>query len=1230
MKNHRALFFSILTVITIFLAFAAESLYFSNFEYYLRTKRFNRILNEKEKLMDECMNGLRLILTKGEPHDTISDNHLFTIAEQNGISILEYLDNKLNYWSDNGFDVPLIHDDSLFAKPIVFLQNGWFIPRKVQSGNETGIGLLRIRTDYGFGNKIVKSGYERDFRMPEDAGFSIDAGASEFHVLNNSGSFLFSIIFPDVKQNTLLILIPLLLWGAVFVFIILLSLELVKVFESRGWKIWGMLAILLIFGLLYILLLWVGKPAVIFKTGLFSSFNFSLNGFIPSLGHLLVLSILAAVLSIVLYRHVPMEFLKNSKGVRAYLVMTFFLGSGALFTCLHYSLFSQLVSDSNINFETYKVLKLSFFSFAGYTSIILLFIVPILLILKGFQSGNQLSLKFILLPVITSIGIIIIFFWKDPKTILVVGFLYLALVLLIWLAGKRNTGFFNVSVIFALVLGLYSLYVIIFFSSERTVENLKVQALSFSTENDPEAEQLLLDLWPLIKSDKILGKMMDVEFFGQNDYNTIFSHLQHTYFGGYWGNYKLSIFPCRQDDPLRIGPDENNLQNCFSFFDERISKYGHKLTGTDFYFIDNQGGRSYYLGRLFFNKIHGVINGLYIELYSDVNVFQPGYSELLLDKKFKGYSGLRDYSFAKYINGEVVLKSGEFPYYKTDDEYIGKNADYRIFSDEGYKHVLYRNGNSTVIISMPELTAGDIMISFAYLFAYIFIFTNLLLFLKKRSVVKGVSSFNFRQKLQVSFIGILLFSFILIGVVVSFLTVNQYRTKHYENIKEKLNSIYLELDNKLSDVENLSPDWSNSTNSSLNELLIDLSNIFNTDINLYDQTGHLMATSREEIFSRNLTSKRMNNTAYNRLKVLTSSEYYQTEQIGSMKYISVYVPFYNAGNKFLAYLNLPYFRMQSILAREISNLIVAVINFTLLLILIAMSFAVFISGRLTSPLSMLGEGLASVQLGKKIEHLSYSGTDEIGELVKQYNLMVDELELSANKLANSEREYAWREMAKQIAHEIKNPLTPMKLNIQQLLKSWKDKAPGFNEKLEVFSKNQIEYIDNLSTIASAFSSFAKLPGTNPVEVDLLEQIKTTLELFKNTDNITFSVKWPHERKVFIFADREHLNGIFSNLFKNSIQAIPPDRKGEIKVEMEVTGSKVIISVSDNGTGIPEALKNKMFTPNFTTKSSGTGLGLSIVKKYVEGISGRIWFESVVDNGTIFFIEFPLKYTVEKP
>lgn len=213
-------------------------------------------------------------------------------------------------------------------------------------------------------------------------------------------------------------------------------------------------------------------------------------------------------------------------------------------------------------------------------------------------------------------------------------------------------------------------------------------------------------------------------------------------------------------------------------------------------------------------------------------------------------------------------------------------------------------------------------------------------------------------------------------------------------------------------------------------------------------------------------------------------------------------------------------------------------------------------------------------------------------------------------------------MAKQIAHEIKNPLTPMKLNVQQLFKSWKDGVPGFEKKIEKFTKNQIEYIDNLSLIASEFSSFAKIPEAKPVYVDVLEQVKTTFELFRHTGNVTFRINTLGDDHFIIHADKEHVSSILSNLIKNAIQSILPGHEGIIRASIEKRKNNILVSIADNGSGIPESFRDKMFTPNFTTKSSGTGLGLSIVKRYVETAGGRIWFESQTGRGSTFYIEFP--------
>lgn len=1227
-NKHLPLFLLCCGIITVILAITAEKIYFSDFEYKYRTRKFNRILHQKEAIMTDCLEAMKPLMADEEHHGTLPENSIFATAEKNKITILEFLDNKLIAWSDNDFDVQAYFDDSLYRKKVVFIQNGWFLPGTVESGNEKIVGLTRIRSDYNLSNDIIVSGFEKEFPVNEDVSLSLDPGTSPFHVYSGSGEFLFSLVFPEIKKASGFIIIPVSLWLIAFFIVIYSCFIYIKILYRRNKRIAASSITLLFVITVYLIVIIAGVPRVLTLTEFFSPHRFSMNSFIPTLGHLTLLGLLSTFLAGVFYRFYPVPVLSSSKSWYEYSPVALFFMAVALLMSFFHLLFTELLLTSNINFLPYKVLDLDSYSVVGLFSVFMVILLPVLFLFKIVRALKECSLIFIFAAMLPALILLLLLHRKDIQDVIVLMIFLLVLTTAIKISSLRNAGSFNMSVIFSVIFGFYSLYFIITLSERKITENIKIQAVSLSTENDFEAENLLLDLWPVISADTVLRQMMIRDGFNddRDDVEAISTYLRENYFNGYWANFSFNLILCRNDDPLRVGPGNEVFPVCFNFFDERIKRDGQKLTGTEFYFIDNQRGRSFYLGRLMYRS-GDYIHGLFIELYGDINIFQPGYSAILLDENYHGYANLKDYSYAKYINGEIVLRTGDFPYDKSDDKYVMKSPDYRIFVSDGFRHVLYKNGNATVVISRPLIRTGDIVISFAYIFAFLLFLTNLTAILIRRPVIKAGNVFNFRQKLQFSFIAILLFSFFLIGIVVVWLSIDQYKERHHENVKEKLSSVYLELESRISDEKHLDSEWKDASFDSLDEMLVSLSNIFNTDINLYNVNGELIATSRPEIFFRDLAGRRINNTAFINLKELTVSEYYQTENIGTLKYISAYIPFYNSEDQLLAYINLPYFRVQSVLAGEISNLIVAVVNFALILILIIIGLAVVISGHLTAPLTMLGKGLASVQLGKKTEHLSYEGDDEIGWLVKQYNLMVDELEDSAYKLANSEREYAWREMARQIAHEIKNPLTPMKLNVQQLLKSWKDNVPGFGEKLEHFARNQIEYIDNLSTIASAFSSFAKMPVARPSDVDLIDQVKLTLELFKDAENVTFKVSWPPEKKVVVFADKEHLNGIFSNLIKNGIQSIPSDQHGLITLNVIVNGDKAVVSITDNGTGIPEELQSKMFTPNFTTKSSGTGLGLSIVRKYVETAGGRVWFHSD-RNGTTFFVELPLRYTVE--
>ncbi len=1230
MKKNRALAIpGILFIIAAFIAIIAESAYNGPFEYKIRTRRFNKILAEKEKITENCLISLKEILEKESDIETASGSSLFTTIKKEGITILEYLDRKLAYWSDNSFEVPLVYNDTLFSKPFVFIHNGWFIIKNVQAGHEIWIALLRVRNEYGFENKLVRNGFLPDFKMP--AGTEIITGADDtpYRIFNNEGMKLFSIKFPEERKFSWFSLIPAGLWILSLLFLIDFLLCAAEIISKKGKHFLSFLLLLSVFSLVYFIFLITGRPAIFESMDLFSGYHFTMGSFVPSLGHLLLLSILLFTLVWFFFRKLPIELpeIKNS-AIKVLVTWLLLISCLIVLSGYHYVL-TKLIFDSNIVFEPYRILEMSPLTLAGYIVIIILAAVTVFFTIKILKTinGKINDKEFFLSLALSAIFFLPVIFRKSDILILVIY--YLVFVTSIRFALAKKITRFNLTLLLSLFFTVYTLYFVITLSEEKSIVKKKVMAVNYSTEHDPEAEHLLINMWPALSSDSLLRDMACREFTTQDEIDSITYYLHNTYFSGYWGNYNISVVSCNNDSPLWIASEEKMLDNCFDFFSERIEKFGHLITGTGFYFLEGQGGRSYYLGQIFYSLGSNRTRGLFIELFSEVDSFQEGYSELLLDRKYQGYSHLKYYSFAKYINGNLVLRTGDFPYDKTDEAYIDREYDYRVFNSEGYRHVLYRTANVTVIISDEQISFSDVIISFAYIFIFTLIASSIIILIIRKPDFKKFKYFNFRQKLQISFITILILSFISLGIITTVFTVNQYKARHLENIKEKINSIYTEIEERLSAEPELSPGWREPSRSSLNEFLVNLSNVFNTDINLYDNNGYLIATSRPEVFYRNLTSRRLNMDAFINLETLTKSEYIQWEKIASLEYLSAYVPFYNNDGQLLAYLNLPYFRMQSVLTREISNIIVTVANFTLLIILITMALGFIISRRLTAPLNMLGQGLASVQLGKKSEHLIYNGHDEIGELVSRYNKMVDELQESARRLADSEREYAWREMAKQVAHEIKNPLTPMKLNIQQLYKTWKDGKPGFEKQIEKFTKNQIEYIENLSSIASAFSSFAKLPSSNPVDLDLVEQIKTTMELFKDTENIFFRINWPVDKQIIVHADKEHLNGIFSNLIKNAIQSIPQGREGVIKISVDIRGDWAVVSVADNGIGIPDELKGKMFTLNFTTKSSGMGMGLSIVKRYVETAGGRVWFESEKDKGSVFFVELPVNFTVER-
>ena len=365
----------------------------------------------------------------------------------------------------------------------------------------------------------------------------------------------------------------------------------------------------------------------------------------------------------------------------------------------------------------------------------------------------------------------------------------------------------------------------------------------------------------------------------------------------------------------------------------------------------------------------------------------------------------------------------------------------------------------------------------------------------------------------------------------------------------------------------------------------------------------------------------MNIGAYTDLKKNKQSAFFQDEKIGAYDYISAYFPLLNDRNELLAYINLPFFSRQEDLRKEINDFLIAFMNLYILFILISIFISFAISRYLSAPLGILVSRMEGFQLGKRNEKINWYHQDEIGRLVEEYNRLIDELAFSADQLAKSERETAWREMARQVAHEIKNPLTPMKLSVQHLRKTWDEQSGDFNQRIQRFTKIMTEQIDSLSSIATEFSDFAKMPLPVSEELDLIEILSSVVSMYLGLENIEIRLE-TSENQAKIKGDRRQIVRVFTNLLNNAAQAISKKEKGLIKISVCKKGKNYSVDIEDNGNGIPDELSERIFLPNFTTKSGGAGLGLAIVKGIIINMGGDITFASLT-NGTVFTINIPV-------
>jgi two-component system nitrogen regulation sensor histidine kinase NtrY len=382
----------------------------------------------------------------------------------------------------------------------------------------------------------------------------------------------------------------------------------------------------------------------------------------------------------------------------------------------------------------------------------------------------------------------------------------------------------------------------------------------------------------------------------------------------------------------------------------------------------------------------------------------------------------------------------------------------------------------------------------------------------------------------------------------------------------------------------------------------------------------LQASSRPELYRAAILDRRLTGVAYVNTVILGRTFFSDLESIGEVSYIVGYRPIVFHGRT-VGVLSVPALYRQQEIDQELAQRNAFMLGAYAFVVLIIIVVGIFLANRLSRPLRDLSEAATSIGKGNLDVQLSVRSADEVGELVRSFNEMTKELKVSRENVARAERELAWKEMAKQVAHEIKNPLTPMKLSIQHLLQAYKDGVKDYGQILQRVSATVIEQIEVLSRIASEFSHFARMPERRFERVDVKQLLQETVALFSDVRGIEFHTKLSDTPAILV-ADRDELRRVFINLIRNSVQAM--EKGGKISVELAVMDQVCGITISDTGSGIPDTLQPKVFQPNFSTKTDGMGLGLAIAVKVVEDLNGTIHLRSAVGKGTTIEMRIPLR------
>ncbi len=957
----------------------------------------------------------------------------------------------------------------------------------------------------------------------------------------------------------------------------------------------------------------------------------------PSLGDLLINSVLLCWIIIFCWNNIP-----NVNELPSYFPKKRLYAVGALAilflivaTFSFAGVVNSLVTDSKISFSVTDFFSLSIYTIYGFIilAIISLSYYYFSRLLYGFifrSFKNHIFIYFFIagigllfLTVRTGHSIVLfqlpILLWLIVYTLILSQHQFLVNRLRITIAGILFWIFIFSASLAALIL-----------QANKESEIRKQQAIAAKVDQltDPSSERTLSIALAYI--DNRFLKNNFFRFYNGPENRYFRDSLIGENFKGYSNKYDTKIFvfdssnsPVNNDEAQTYA-ELNTIYNSQTKPTGIPNLFYHEMSFDRFSYMTRRVVRDddRYVGTLFIistPKQYGSTEALYPELFRSANKNDVENSPL--------------YSYAVYENNLLITSSAKYPFRisLTPSEIPKEQFEKRTNAD--YDELWYRAGNKKVIVVAKKQDSVIASITlFSYLFcAFLFmvailqLFSFLVDFARDWRAIHIFTNLNIRTQIHGTVIFISLLSFIIIGAATISFFITRYNRNNIDKLSRTAAIAVKEIQKKAGE-DSLSTNqesfYDSTVNATLTTLVHDIADIHNVDVNLYDLDGNLEVSSDEDVYKKGILSNKMHPLAFYHLKNLREVQRVQEEKMSTLNYLSIYNAIRDEKGKVYAYLNIPYFSSQLDLKQEISNFLVTIINLNAFIFLIAGIIALFITNKITASFSIISDKMKAITLGKTNEQIVWEKNDEIGELVRQYNKMVHQLEQSAEALAKSEREGAWREMARQVAHEIKNPLTPMKLSIQYLQKSINNNSENVKELTANVANTLIEQIDHLSKIAADFSQFANIDNKKIELVDLHHTIGSLIELYKS--NPKAEIVWNSvEGSVVMKTDKTHMNRLFTNLLTNAVDACSGKKNCIITISEQRKKDSILISVKDNGAGIRADMRSKIFTPNFTTKTSGTGLGLAMCKSITEQAGGKIWFETEEGVGTTFYVQLPV-------